>query len=76
MECRVRGIHQLSGGRQSTRSTDGLAGVSVRRLAAKMDSNVVRVCSRAFACSLVSPSSVGLVGAEGGVPELADLLTE
>ena len=33
-------------------------------------------CSKAFACSLVSPSSVGPVGAEGGVPELADLLTE
>ena len=33
-------------------------------------------CSRAFACSLVSPSSAGPVGAEGGVPELADLLTE
>ena len=33
-------------------------------------------CSSAFACSLVSPSSVGPVGAEGGVPELADLLTE
>ena len=33
-------------------------------------------CSRAFACSLVSPTSVGPVGAEGGVPELADLLTE
>ena len=33
-------------------------------------------CSRAFACSLVSPSSAGPVGAEGGVPELADLFTE
>ena len=33
-------------------------------------------CSRVFVCSLVSPQSVGPVGAEGGVPELAYLVTE
>ena len=48
MECRVRGIHQLSCCRQSTRSTDGLAGVSVRRLAAQMDTNVVRILQQGF----------------------------
>ena len=48
MECQVRGIHQLTGYRRSTRSTDGLAGVSVRRLAAKMDTNVVRVLQQGF----------------------------
>ena len=48
MECRVRGIHQLSCCRQSTRSTDGLAGVSVRRLAAQVDTNVVRILQHGF----------------------------
>ena len=33
-------------------------------------------CIRAFTCSWVSPTYVGPVGAEGGVPELADLFME
>ena len=73
MEFQIRGIHQLSGCRQSTQSTNGLAGVSVRRLAAKMDTNVVGVLQQGFRVFFGVSSSVGPVG-EGGVPEGRDQL--
>ena len=53
----VRGIHQLSSGHQSTRSTDGLARVSVVRLAAKMDTS--RCLAAGHSRVLWCPSSVG-----------------